>query len=595
MGKFAAARRFIWLDLALLAVLALLLGIYGGPSTYHPDSVLEKALRTLDQGGNPRFFNYPALVLYLNGYLYQGWLGLLKSSGVLHGVVSPLAWYLYAVRPGSAVDLPVFGPGQAITLFFSLLGSASTYLAAYRLTRSRAAALAAGLLLVTCLLWATDAHYLTVDTPMTGLGMATVALTLVFIPRKGEPPKALRIWQVIVLGVLGGLTAAAKYNGALVLLAPAIAMFLQYRSKWQWYGHVMLMTAIAGVVFFTANPYILQDSNTFWRDFEYELNHARVGHPGFTTSQAWLFHLQTTLPLAYGWVALALAAGGMLWLLWTRTLSWAEKLGLLMFPMAEFWVVGSSHLAFQRYAIPLLPLVAILAALALHAFTTWVRQGAPRLHLAAFSRRSAEAAGSRRSAEAADSRWSVVGAVLAGMVLAAAVLPNVRNGIQSDELLSRIDTRAYLDVIVREVGLDSSSTPGFAGMYTDRYFNQRFKSSQGDANRASIIVMDSFSHDRWIYDPTTPLTIRRNDFEGYEVIQLSPFTLPKASVPISAHSIYSPYLPDLYDRSLPGPFIEIYLRDSRLAGSLMDACRKYGAPCARLAAQDGYYYQAVFK
>ncbi len=85
MNKFIAGRRLAWLDVALLCALALLLGAYGGPSVYHPDSVLEKALRTLDQGGNPHFFNYPALVLYLYGYLYQGWLG-------LQGITDPLAW-----------------------------------------------------------------------------------------------------------------------------------------------------------------------------------------------------------------------------------------------------------------------------------------------------------------------------------------------------------------------------------------------------------------------------------------------------------------------------------------------------------------------
>ena len=562
MNKILVSRRFIGLDLVLLSILALLLGIYGGPSIYHPDSVLEKALRTLAQGGNPKFFNYPALLLYLNGYLYQGWLG-------LKGVVEPLAWYLGGVYPGSTGDLPVFALGQGITLFFSLLGTASTYLAAYRLTRSRAAALAAGLLLATCLLWAADSHYLTVDTPMTGLGMATVALTLFFIPRKGEPIKALRLWQVVLLGVLGGLCAAAKYNGALVLLAPLVASFFQYRNKWQWYGHMLLMGAVAGVAFFTLNPYILQDSTAFWRDFQYELDHARQGHPGFTTDQAWLFHLQTTLPLAYGWLALALAGAGVVWLLLDRSSGWAEKLGLLIYPLAQFWMVGSSHLAFQRYAIPLLPLIAILAALALHAFIMQIGRRAPRLHLAA--------------------------TLLAGIMLAGAVLPNVRSAVLSDELLGRSDTRAYLETILHAAGLDNPHMPGFAGMYTDRYFDLRFKGSQGDANRAAVYVLDSFSHDRWIYDLSTRLTIRRTDLAGNQVIQLSPFMLPKESVPLSPQSIYSPYLPDLYDRSLPGPFIEIYLRDESLAERLWDACQRYGAPCTRLAAAEGYYFQQVME
>jgi len=660
------SRAVFWLDLVLLLGVVGFLGAWGGTPFYHPDTILEKALRTLAQGGNPRFFNYPALMLYLDGAAFQGWFGLLQANGLVSSGVTPLDWYLAAIQPGSGISLPVFAPGHLVNLVFSLLGAACTYLTAYRLARSRAAALAAGLLLATCLLWATDAHYLTVDTALAGLGMATMAVALVFTgphavsPRPalpanrrpgvdparkaelerfyrfldsadrpvppqsppapaGEPPagnkpdakshplldqtlkvfrnlqglispggllppgdtpdpapvdepgrRPLRLWQLVVLAVLAGLTAAAKYNGALVLLSVAAFSFGNYRSKERWVYTMLGVCLLAFAVFLAANPFIVQDPDRFAADFQYEVDHSRRGHPGFTTDVAWLFHLQTTLPLAYGWLALALAAGGGVWLALTRRLSGSAKWGFYLYPLAGFLVVGSSHLAFQRYVIPFLPFIAILAALALAALVRQLRRTVPRLP------------------------WQV-GSGLAVLLFLAAALPNLRNVLQSDWLLTQTDTRASFVQVMLDSRLDRTGYPGFAGQYMDVFFGYRYRGAQGDANRAAILVMDSFSHDRWLYDATTPLEIRRSRFAGGSAIQWTPYTLPKEQVPVSPQSIYSPYLPDLYARSAPGPFIEIYLTDEALARAVMASCQKFSAPCARLPAERGYYYREVMQ
>jgi|GEM_PF-4364937 len=63
-----------------------LLGAVGGPPFHHWDSVLTKAFQAVANGGDPKFFNYPGLVIYLNMLVYKAlygvphWLGKVDSG-----------------------------------------------------------------------------------------------------------------------------------------------------------------------------------------------------------------------------------------------------------------------------------------------------------------------------------------------------------------------------------------------------------------------------------------------------------------------------------------------------------------------------------
>ncbi len=247
---------------------------------------------------------------------------------------------------------------------------------------------------------------------MTGLGMAVVALTLVFIPGKGEKREGSACGRWFCWGYWAACRPrqVQRRPGA---AGAGAGSFFWYRIYGSGTG-TCAAGGRGGGGLCGCHPYIWQDSETFWRDFEYELNHSRLGHPGSRPPGLGVppgHHPAAGLRLAGagpggGWYGLA--AGD-------ARPARAEKLGLLAFPLAELWVVGGSHLAFQRYALPLLPLVAILAALGLHAFIRAVSQRFPRLGLAA--------------------------ALLAGVALAAAVLPNAAHAVRSDELLAGADTR----------------------------------------------------------------------------------------------------------------------------------------------------------
>jgi hypothetical protein len=49
--------------------------------------------------------------------------------------------------------------------------------------------------------------------------------------------------------------------------------------------------------------------------------------------------------------------------------------------------------------------------------------------------------------------------------------------------------------------------------------------------------------------------------------------------------------PDLPYRKMPGPFIEIYCRDPRIAQKIADTCARDGIDHELLSMEDGYYYK----
>jgi hypothetical protein len=105
-----------------------------------------------------------------------------------------------------------------------------------------------------------------------------------------------------------------------------------------------------------------------------------------------------------------------------------------------------------------------------------------------------------------------------------------------------------------------------------------------------LLWFDSFEHDRYIYDPRGAALLRATaGAERFRVVQVSPFTAAKDSVPFSPESGATPYPPDLAWRRSPGPFIEIYARDAGRAAALAAVCRAEGMEVRELAAADAYY------
>lgn len=173
-----------------------------------------------------------------------------------------------------------------------------------------------------------------------------VALTT---PGSREPLK-----QAALAGLLVGLSAGTKYSGVLGLVAlPFFWWSLEpiLRRKCLFAALVMVV-----VGFLAGTPGALLNTNAFLRDFKYELLHTSTGH-GLVfagTPSGFVMHL-ANLVEGYGTIMTLLGIAGLAWAARDRA-AWA--VGLLVFAVAYFLVIGRAEVKFLRYTFPLVPCLA---------------------------------------------------------------------------------------------------------------------------------------------------------------------------------------------------------------------------------------------
>lgn len=557
-GRAAAAvkRRLglLFPDLSLLVLVTLLFGLYGGTPYFHPDKIVDEALRALQNGGNPKYFHYPALGIYAQALVY------------------------WVVGMTDLTPRPSEGPGHVLTVLFSFLGVLSAYMTVRRITAQRGLSLLAGLFVATSLTWVRNSHYVTVDVPLAAMCMATAWLAVVLFSRP-EPPSSRNL---IGLGVMIGLTTATKYNGALVALVAAAPLgWLEWKRPRCLIRKLGVCAGAAFVAFFLFNPFILLDFPLFYEHFTSRVTEIQSGRPGFTMMNGWLFHLVHTLGEGYGIVPLVLALIGMIWLAVHRHVLPTVKLAVLVFPLLFFVVMGSSKAAFIRHAVPLIPFVAVFSALGVGALIHL-------LHPMQIPRALR---------------------IFAVALLFMAPLPNAWLSIRHNAEMARGDTRQILREVLRAADIPWSENAYYSGRYTKRTAErsgikpETFMTSTFSIfpeydhlyalheTRPEVMVFDSFSHDRLLERPPEdrPLLTLSDRY----LLVLTPFTVPKDQVPLSPDSIYSPSMPDLVFRTMAGPYIEIFTVTRALAEQFQKAMRAYGVRAEIKPARESYFLQHV--
>jgi hypothetical protein len=321
---------------------------------------VERAVRFYQGDLNPRFFNWPSLYMYVMAGVYGLVFG--ASPGGVAGAFARDAAPFYLL-------------GRFLTAVFGTATLAALYVTG-RIAYGRLVALLAGGLLAVDLLHVRDSHWVTTDVPLTFL--VTVATCL-----------ALRYWRdghrvdARAAGLVAGLATSMKYPGGLAFLGLLVAHATRTPERSIWRRVVGRDTitaaglAVAGFVLGT--PFALLTPVAFARgvlDEVREVNTVQFGNEA--DAPGYLFHLAYSLPEAMGWPLYLLALAGLVWAVAARG---AREAVLLAFAVPYLLVIVTWSSRFERYALPLLPFVTLLAAVALVRGGRWVavraRLGSP--------------------------------------------------------------------------------------------------------------------------------------------------------------------------------------------------------------------------
>lgn len=333
--------------------------------SYHPDEalVLGAARRVNLFAGQwlPGFYNYGSLLIYIVSVTTQ----IVDAWAPLAAPYHEMARMTLIIRGWVAA----FGVATVYMAF--LMGR--------RIAGSRAGIFAAACLAV----WpmhAVHSHFGTVDVPATFL----VSVALYNALRWPEGRRAA-LW----CGIAAGLAAGTKYNAGLALLAGWAAVWLapgvENARRWR---ATAVMTGATFICFLLATPGVLFDTGGFLRDFGYEAKHVQTGH-GLVfvdTGPGWWYHLSHNLWYGTG-AFLPLCALVALAVLAARRALRPEReamrpwLVLLAFALPYFALISAAAVRFQRYDIPLLPVLAVAAGALFAALGSRLALAAPAVAL----------------------------------------------------------------------------------------------------------------------------------------------------------------------------------------------------------------------
>lgn len=336
-------RALLALLVALGAGLRLWALDFGLPSWLHPDefSAVFFPLHFFSGDLNPHFFTYPTLHYYLLGAAYWAAFVLQYLAGAGLSLEEFVAYHYF----WDQTQLMYLARLQSA--FFGTATILWTWVLAAQVYGKRAAWPAAALLAVAAL-HVRQSHLAGVDVELAFWFAGAMWAALRLNERESRADYGLA-------GALVGLAAATKYPGALAGVAVAAAHLGAGRRLQD--GRLWGAGAVALGCFALASPYVLLDWNTFTQHFLAQVGHLEAGH-GQDLGWGWGYHLWVSLPAGLGWAGLSLGlAGAALALRERRPAPRVLLAGLLGF----YLVVGAGHAVFTRYALPLLPLLAVLA------------------------------------------------------------------------------------------------------------------------------------------------------------------------------------------------------------------------------------------
>lgn len=366
MGNMKWSHYSVLFFILLMSFIIRVFGIdFGLPFFHHPDEefIVVKALRLgLHKDLNPGFYIYGTLYLYFIFFLYSVYF----LIGYLLGIFSSVSAFGESFFKDPTVFFLI---GRVATV---LIGTASVYmiyLIGKRLFNHRIGVISS-FFLGFSFLHVRDSHYATVDVPMTFF----LLLTIFFACRilKKEP----NYKSYILSGFAAGMAIATKLPAAMVILPLLFAHWSQAEKKTlrAFLSRNLLVGAFAMVMgFLIFSPYTIIDLSGSIKSMKNIIFHRQIIFPGTEVyGLGYKYYLFHALPIALGFPLFLLSLFG---LIYGFGIHRKEELFLGIFPLGYYLFMGSSKYFPDRYIMPLLPFLILLAASLLKRITDLTKLG----------------------------------------------------------------------------------------------------------------------------------------------------------------------------------------------------------------------------
>jgi hypothetical protein len=356
VGQFIKSPVFLVGLVTLMGILLRLRGVTRGlPYLYDPDEhfIVDPALGFVVSGDlNPHSFFYPgSTIMYPLGLVYfaywmlgyfVGWFTDLQSFGTFFWT-NPKSFYLIA---------------RVLCIVLSSVAIPLTY-AVGRTVAGKGAALAAAIFVAASPLHVDFSRLVRTDPVMTTFVLAAM---LYAVRAMGEQFDR----QIFISGIFIGLATATKFTGVsgamIVVLAVVLAKpqpLVPWMRRGQWLG---LAALGASVGFFVAAPFVVTAIRNVYWILVVEGGHAHLSASGGRGLPNYLWYLGGPLRSAVGWPLELLALIGIASSCGLRR---RPRLLLASFSLLFLLGIGLSLKRWERWIVPLVPFVAILAAMGL--------------------------------------------------------------------------------------------------------------------------------------------------------------------------------------------------------------------------------------
>jgi hypothetical protein len=361
-AKWTLGRRYgTPVDLLTVASAALAFRLpavgFGLPTMLHPDEPanIAVAARMAAAGNwNPHFFSYPSLLFDIEALADRAARLIIGRTITPTGVTSQGIGITRTADPGMVLGL------RLITAAFSVGICLLMYGVLRRITGRRWAAVGGGLLAATSPLLVTNGVFVTPDTYSAFFTAATLAAALAVLRRGSR-------LDYVLAGIAVGFTAGSKYD--VVAGLPVVVAYILREGGNALRPRALASLALAAVTaaaaFALTTPAALFDTGSLVAGVRVELGHYSTGHPGeqggsFGFYLNSLLHDQPALLLGA-----ALAVAGACLGRFRR-----EVVVVAAYVAADFALIASQTVRFDRNLLPLLPALILLTGFA----AVWVAE-----------------------------------------------------------------------------------------------------------------------------------------------------------------------------------------------------------------------------